>query len=209
MKRKLGSITKAIKNGGEKPSLDALCVDGCDELFLLFLLHPFSPTPVFETLTGIFYTSGPRNAAALFKRKPGEVKRLLQRLEKIAGDIELLNVSFEYGWALPTGGRELNQFWHLPETIRNYTRFMKHLAKHFASGSKGVHNLLKAMVTHYVKEHTRRFHDNEVAALIGAVMGESYAETDHRTWRNKHYKRLEKLFISPVPAFGSPPQQAK
>ena len=193
-KRKLGSIAKAIKNGGETPSLNALVAAGCDEQFLLFLLHPFSPTPVFETLKGIFYTPGPGNATALFKRKPGEVKRLLQRLGKIADDIEFLNVSFEYGWVLPMGEPELNRFWRLPETIRDYTRFMQHLGKYFGSGSEGVHNINKAVVTAYVKRETKRFHDKEVAALIGAVMGNCYAETDHKTWRYKHYKRLHELF---------------
>jgi hypothetical protein len=206
-KRKLGSIAKAIENGEETPSLNALVAAGCVEDALLFLLHPFSPSPVFEGLVGIFYTPGPRNAAALFKKTPGEVTRLLQRLEKIADHIESLNKSFEYNWALPTGGPELDRFWHLPETIRDYTRFMKHLRKYFGSGSEGVHNLNKACVTAYVKRKTRRFHDKEVAALIGAVMEKSYADTDHKSWRIKHYSRFETLFGHSDA--DSPPQQRK
>ena len=209
LKRKLGSIANVIENGGEQPSLTALCAEGCDEHFLLFLLHPFSPTPVFETLTGIFYTSGPRNATTLFKSNPGQVKRLLQQLDKIADDIESLNKSFEYGWVLPISGPELNRFWLLPETIRHYTRFMKDLGKYFGRGSEGVHNLNKAMVTAYVNRETKRFHDKEVSALIGAVMEKSYAETDHKTWRNKHYKRFETLFGPPRSDASSPLQQPK
>lgn len=190
----LAMIEEAIERGSEKSSLVALCSAGCQKEYLLWLLHSLSPQPVFPTLDGVFYTPGPRKAEALFKQKSVDFRKHLEQIKKVADKIEWLNLNFEFGYLLPIGGEELRTFWKLPATMRDYAKLMDYVLRHFGHGSEGLHSLAKARLTFYVMHRTGRFHDKEVAGLIGAVRKHDYNESQHRRWRTKHYNRFAKLW---------------
>jgi hypothetical protein len=191
------TIETLIRDDCGTKFLDNLVTAGCNKDVLLWLLHPFSRKPVFHLLEGTFYTEGPRNSEALFKRNPTQIKKLLKRVEAFATEIETLNLDFEFNYLLPCGGPELKQFWELPDTVRNYAKFISHTARNYGRGSDRIYNIRKAQLTSYVKNETSRFHDKEIAALIGAMLGEPYDAINHTVWRRKHYDSLARLWDGP------------
>jgi hypothetical protein len=52
--------------------------------------------------------------------------------------------------------------------------------------------LSRYFVSAYVKRATGGFHDEDVSALIGAAIENSYDETAHRVWRSRNYERIDK-----------------
>jgi hypothetical protein len=188
-----------IKEGVAAKGLETLCAANCDVQRLLWLLHWLSKEPVFPIFRGWAYKPGVRNVEGLFGMTSKKLRRLVTQINAVAAKVERVNRKFEFGVLLLA--EPINALQRLPDFLRVYAKLLQDGARHFGRRSDVYHNIAKARLTAYVKFRSGRFHDKEIAALISAVSGNVYDETDHRTWRRKHYRRLmlvdASVFIPP------------
>jgi hypothetical protein len=189
MGKGLSRLQGKISEGLATEQLKTLCAAKCDRLRLLCLLHWLSNEPIFPIFKNWLYKPGVRTIEGLFGITPKEVKKLVTQVSDVATQIERVNRKFEFGILLLA--EPLKALQALPGFLRVYAKLLQDGARHFGRRSDIYHNIAKARLTAYVKFQSGRFHDKEVAALISSVSGNEYDETDHKTWRHKHFGRLK------------------
>jgi hypothetical protein len=192
----LQELERKIGAEGATIYLDKLCSVGCDRRDLMWLLHPFSKEPNFKDAGS--FKPGIGSIKSLFGISSKDLRRLINKINELATQIESVNEQPEFGALL--GTRPLYPAWRLPRTLRTYVKLLQYGARHFAANSHIFHNIAKARLTSYVESRSAEprlkrtnYHDEEIAALISAVSGDAdlhYDATAHRVWRDKHYRRL-------------------
>jgi hypothetical protein len=182
-------LQRQISEGVAAKALETLCAAKCDFLRLLWLLHWLSKEPVFPVFRNWLYKPGVRTVEGLFGITPKELRKLVARVNDVAAQAERVNRKFEFGILL--SAEPLTPLQALPGFLRVYAKLLQDGARYFGRRSDIYHNIAKARLTAYVKFQSGHFHDKELAALISSVSGNEYDETDHKTWRHKHYERLK------------------
>lgn len=51
------------------------------------------------------------------------------------------------------------------------------------------------LISEVVMTATDEYHDQEVSALIGGALGETYSETAHRMWRSRNYRHIKAVSL--------------
>ena len=179
---------RKLTSPGAREDFAKLCNDGCKAPALALMVTLFRHSPRLEA----FWTSivGPaknrQKTARALTKATGALEELFGRLRGI--EDEQLNVKFAQIGRIPPA--------RIVSELRFYIRFVN-VAELIAAdtGNSSLGELLKYILSGYVKRATGRFHDNNVSGLIAEISGPvEYNEFAHRMWRTRNYKRLEKHF---------------
>lgn len=166
-------------------AFETLVSDGCDEDFLvgpLILIHQnWHCHDRCEHRTG------------LTQRR---LKATTRRIRSVAEQIREINRN-GLGLELIPPSR-VNSLSRLPEMLLAYTAVLeRHPLAHL--GRNATLHLLKFEITHHVKTSAKRFHDEEVAAVISAMLPSdprgrrrqsTYDALSHKQWRSDHYDAI-------------------
>lgn len=96
----------------------------------------------------------------------------------------------------------LNSLTHLPEMLLAYATLLERrpLAE---LGRNATLHVLKFNITHHVKKCTKKYYDEEVSAIISAVLpgspngrrrGSTYDAVAHKQWRSDHYEAISRIW---------------
>ena len=179
---------RKLTSPGAREDFANLCNDGCKAQVLALMVTLFRHSPRLEA----FWTSivGPaknrQQTTRTLTKAVGALKELFGRLT--GTEDEELNRKFAQIGRIPPA--------RLVSELRFYIKFVN-AAELIAAdtGNSSLRELLKYILSGYVKRATGRFHDNNVSGLIAEISGPvEYNEFAHRMWRTRNYKRLEKHF---------------
>lgn len=199
-------LKTTIAENGATDCLEDLCDARCDRSTLLWLLRPFSRGQIFKDQLWP-EKPGPGSIEAFFGLSSKKLDSLTKELTAVAGQLDIVREQVEFSRLLMVS-KEFNPVGRLPKTLRTCASLFQYAAKHFAGNAHIYDSIAKARLTSYVlatvessytpprKRKRREFHDQQIAYLISAVLGDkdlSYDDAAHRIWRQKHYQRLRML----------------
>lgn len=169
--------TRVIEAGVTK-SLDFLCDKGCPHRELLYLL-------------GMCENRGVTNAKKMTGFNSRKLPKKLSGIRECASTIWKLNGG-EFGQFLeyPENG-PLNKFSPLALVLREYSALVNHAVDYIGGKSDFYLSLAKALLENFVHERTKHSHDEKVADLLSAMLGEDYSADNHRNWRKTYLRRRE------------------
>jgi hypothetical protein len=171
-------------------AMNSLVNSGCERPQLLALLDLINQGfPGFDT---------PQGMTGLSKKQLGlTIKRLLG----VANEMAAIN-KHAFGLTLlpPSSFGYLR---HLPDAVRSYAAILCAPMSFAGRVRRPTLHVYKFYITRHVIDSTKKPHDEEVAALIGAVLASkkglseknpgrarTYDAVAHKQWRHLHYLRL-------------------
>lgn len=167
------SIAQVI--GGDPAALGGLrklAAAGCDT------------STIMELLSAVRESHGLDTWESMVGRSRRQLEQLTASAEKLAVEVEGLYSS----WAKNSFrhvGSSLRQFKGLPGTLNEFAATVRQWRKGVGPLRRPSHKQAYGRIVAYVKTTTGKYHDAEVAALIGAVVGDPNYDADlHRKWRS-------------------------
>jgi hypothetical protein len=149
-------------------SLESLCDAGCEKAELVWLL------------LGSISKPGYRRAWDFVRLDADELNRTVHRLEECASQIRTINKKTPFGGLV---AEIYSNLIGLPDDLSTYAGLLREGARHFGRGTHTFLNIAKARVVTHVRYATEKWHDREVAALIGVVANSAhYAADNQRRW---------------------------
>ena len=167
-----------------KAYFDTLCAAGCPRQVLAFVVALLRFAPCIEN----FWTE--------VVGRPRKRERVVRVFETAASTIEeaFKEMIEAEDSVRPQTFALFDRPSHVAGQLRLYCRIIN-FAETLSTDTeaRSIREMVRFVLSSYVKRATGRFHDKEVSALIGAVEGRvDYDEVAHRMWRNRNYPRLSK-----------------
>jgi hypothetical protein len=83
-------------------------------------------------------------------------------------------------------GEDWREALGLPKKLRDYAACVKDMPRRVASRWNPIETSAMCQIVWYVKKTTHSYHDEQVSALIGAVLEKSYYPDALKRWRSNH-----------------------
>ncbi|HET6843594.1 MAG TPA: hypothetical protein VFK06_18220 [Candidatus Angelobacter sp.] len=175
---------KKLTNPVARLEFEELCDKGCASAVLAFILVVMRFSPELPALWS--HIAGTREQ----RRKVGLLfQRTAQKVEDtfsdwIKADVKMPHYLTAKGIVPPPT---------VAASLRFYSRFLN-LEESLTSGEiRSSEEVVKYLLTSYIKKATGRFRDRNAATLIGEIVGQvDYNEVAQRMWRSRNYARLDK-----------------
>jgi hypothetical protein len=173
-----------VQEHGALPDLEALVNEGCDREELVAALETsFVVDESWQTLIGMGLP---------------QFKRALKQIQSCADIIDRLNrTDLVFGLSVDHVDplfAALHQSPTLPERLREYVAILDHRRGQFGPKRNLRAHIWKASIVAIVMEDTRSPHDEEVSAVVGAVLNRpKYSVKAHQKWRTDHEAFIEMM----------------
>jgi hypothetical protein len=127
------------------------------------------------------------------------LKATTKRIREVAQEMKEIN---RHGFALELiPPSQFTSFLALPQMLETYALLLERKPLE-RLGSHATLHILKFSITKHVKDSAGRFHDEEVAAVIDAVLPSNqngrnertYDATAHKQWRSEYYKTIYQIW---------------
>ena len=189
MSQKLEPLKSILREHNAIDALETLVASGCDE-------------NVLSAMLGLIHRDSPGFDTSLKKTGLGrkQLKAAIRRFRAVADTIEQINRKSFGLLLLPGSG--FDHLRVLPNTLRVYAVMVERPTRALGRVRYPELHAYKFYLTQHVIEHTKEPHDEEVAALIDAVLPEhkrledrkqggtkTYDAVAHKQWRRTHYRR--------------------
>ncbi len=163
------------------PYFRNLTDQGCHAQVLALCIYVTGRAPEFVTVW--------RSSVGGSRRRgkvAGSLRKAADALQSIAVGLSIFDEN-----ELPDIGN-IPTFQDLTYWLRAYARLLDYIGD-LKLGALPLLDICKFGLTAYVKAKTGRFHDREVASLIGfALRNSDYDEASHKMWRNRNFDRLQR-----------------